>query len=90
MIWTPFELILETNVSNSIPKGENVSTKACFTFKAVACPSERVKIEGPEPDIPDPKAPADKAAFFISLKCGIKIERSGSIITSTNEREIRS
>ena len=48
----------------------------------------RVKIEGPELDIPDPKAPADKAAFFISLKCGIKIERSGSeIITSTNNEK---
>ena len=90
MILTPFGLIFEINVSNSIPKGENVSTRACFTFSAVDCPFESVKIEGPEPDIPDPRAPASLAAFFISLKCGIKTERSGSMTTSTSEREIRS
>ena len=49
-----------------------------------------IKIEGPDPEIPPPKAPACLLLVFTSSKPGIKILRTGSIITSYSERLLKS
>ena len=49
-----------------------------------------INIDGPEPEIPPPKAPACLQASFKASKPGINIERTGSIITSSKDLPIKS
>ena len=83
-------MIFDTKVSKGMLSGLKVLTSARRTFSAVSSPRERENIEGPEPDIPPPNAPALSAVDFNSLKWGMRTERSGSITTSTSDRAIRS
>ena len=39
---------------------------ASLTLLAVSTPLQKEKIEGPEPEIPEPKAPAFSALFLTS------------------------
>ena len=60
----------------------------CSTCLAIASFSPSIKIDGPEPEIPPPKAPASLHICFTTPKPGIKILLIGSMITSSNERPI--
>ena len=53
-------------------------------------PWDNAKIEGPEPEILQPRAPAFLDRFFASSKPGIRIPRIGSAITSFKEKEVKS
>jgi hypothetical protein len=51
---------------------------AFATLSAVSLPLLKAKIEGPDPDIPEPNAPFSIAVFLIRSKPGISTERKGS------------
>ena len=55
---------------------------ALAIFSAVSCPLLNAKIEGPEPDMPEPSAPFSKAACLIKSNPGIRTLRNGSTISS--------
>jgi hypothetical protein len=55
---------------------------AFATLSAVSLPLLKAKIEGPDPDIPEPNAPFSIAVFLIRSKPGISTERKGSTISS--------
>ena len=57
---------------------------------AISIPLLKVKIDGPEPEIPHPKALFFKALFLTKSKLGINGLRSGSTISSCKERFISS
>ena len=67
-----------------------ISFIAFATFSAVSFPLLKAKIEGPDPEIPEPNAPLVIAAALTSSNYGIKIERKGSIITSSKQRPSKS
>ena len=56
-------------------KGIFVSSKtdwmACATLLAAGMPLDRANTEGPEPEMPEPSAPASLQAAFNSLKWGL-------------------
>lgn len=68
-----------------------VYTRCMASPTAIACslPLLKAKMDGPEPEIPDPNAPCFRAASFTSLKPGISTLRIGSTITSSSERAIK-
>ena len=66
------------------------SHMAFAIFSAVAAPLLNAKIDGPEPDIPEPKAPFSKAACLIESNPGMRTLRKGSTISSCKERPIKS
>lgn len=64
---------------------------AGFTYRySLFLTFTKAKMDGPEPEIPDPNAPCFRAASFTSLKPGISTLRIGSTITSSSERAIKS
>jgi hypothetical protein len=48
-------------------------------------PLDKAKTEGPEPEMPEPNAPAASQAAFNSLKYGIRIDLAGSTMPSTKD-----
>ena len=63
---------------------------ALATFFAATSPLLKAKIEGPDPEIPLPRAPASIAFCFTESNPGISIERMGSTIWSSKDLPIRS
>ena len=57
---------------------------------ALSISLHNANMDGPEPEIPQPIAPDFNAIFFTSLNPVIKLDRLGSAILSTREREISS
>ena len=54
----------DTYVSKSISVLEYMSFMACSTIIAFSSPLHKLKMLGPEPEIPQPKAPAFSTAFL--------------------------
>ena len=88
--FTPSLLILQTWISNGIVVFSKTDFIAFPTFVAFFMPWLNANIDGPEPEIPEPKAPFSKATFLISLKCGINLLLNGSTISSCKLRPINS
>ena len=63
---------------------------AFATVLAAGMPLDRANTEGPEPEMPEPSAPASLQAAFNSLKCGMSIALVGSTIPSIKDRLKRS
>ena len=60
------------------------------TVLAIVSPLHNEKIDGPAPEIPEPKAPFCSAAFFTLSKLVIKCFLAGSTMTSFSERPMSS
>jgi hypothetical protein len=50
----------------------------------------KANIDGPEPEIPEPKSPFSNDVYLILSNFGMKGPRKGSTITSFRERPINS
>ena len=67
---------------------ENIFFISASTFLAISEPSVSAKIEGPDPEMPQPKAPVLIDLDLTVSNSGINWLLSGSTTTSCNDRLI--
>src|SRR5208283_3663443 len=78
----PFVFTAEMYRSLARPAFSKAPTMASPAREDSSVVAHKAKTEGPEPEMEQPSAPADRAAAFTAANPGMSMERAGSATTS--------